>query len=204
MNKLSEEQMLENLNAFYSAIDKHISGDRKDLLIDMYKDLEDNLVTAPASIRKEYHNSFFGGHIAHTLKVIECAQIFDKVWDKFGQNKNYSIEELMFSAINSNLGKVGYKETPQYITNNSDWHIKQGMYFKYNPDLTPMRIADRSLFMLQAYNIKISENEYLAIKLHNGCYEEANLPYYKGSAEFQIKSNIVHVLHQADFTASKL
>ena len=204
MNKLSEEQMLENLKSFYSTISKHVSGDRSDLLIAMYKDLEDNLVTAPASTKKDFHNAFYGGFVDHTLRVVEYAQIFDKVWDRFGQIKNYTIEELIFSAINHDLGKLGYKDQPHYLTNDSDWHVKQGYYFKYNPALTHMRIADRSLFMLQKYGIQVSENEFLAIKLHDGIYEEGNVAYYKAGPEFQIKSNIVHVLHQADFTASKI
>lgn len=204
MNKLSEEQMLENLRKFYSTIQTFIYKPRADALIDMYKDLEDNLVTAPASTKKDYHNAFFGGFIDHTLRVVEYAQIFDKVWDKFGQIKDYSREELIFSAINHDLGKLGYKDQPHYLPNDSDWHVKQGFYFKYNPSLTHMRISDRSLFTLQKYNIQVSENEFLAIKLHDGLYEEANSAYYKASSEFQIKSNIVYVLHQADLTASKI
>lgn len=204
MNKLSEEQMLENLKTFYSTISKHVSGNRGDLLIDMYKDLEDNLVTAPASTKKDFHNAFFGGFIDHTLRVIEYAQIFDKVWDRFGQIKNYTVEELIFSAINHDLGKLGYKDQPHYLPNDSDWHVKQGFYFKYNPSLTHMRVADRSLFMLQKYGIQVSENEFLAIKLHDSLFEDANSAYFKTSPEFQIKSNIVHILHQADFTASKI
>jgi hypothetical protein len=205
INKLSAEQIQENLEKFYSTIDKYISGDRKDQLLDMYKDLEENLVIAPASTKKDYHNAFYGGFVDHTLRVVEYAIIFDKVWDKFGQKKDYSLENLVFSAINHDLGKLGYKDAPHYVPNDSDWHVKQGFYFKYNPQLTHMRIADRSLYMLQKYGIFVEENEYLAVKLHDGMYEEGNVPYYKASnPEFSIKTNLVHVLHQADFTASKL
>ncbi len=204
INRLSAEQIQENLEKFYSTIDKYISEDRKDQLLDMYKDLEENLVIAPASTKKTYHNAFYGGFVDHTLRVIEYAMIFDKVWDRFGQKKDYTQENLVFSAINHDLGKLGYKDFPHYVPNDSDWHVKQGFYFKYNPDLPHMRIADRSLFMLQKYGIQVSENEYLAIKLHDGCYEEANMVYYKASSEFAIKTNLVHILHQADFTASKM
>lgn len=204
MNKLTEEQLLENLNCFYDLIKKHIVSERKDKLLDMYKDLEDNLVFAPASTKKNYHNAFIGGFVDHTIRVTEFAMIFDKVWDKLGQKKDYSHEELVFSAINHDLGKLGYKDEPHYLPNDSDWHVKQGAYFKYNTKLTHMRVADRSLYMLQKYGIEVSENEFLAIKLHDSLFEDANSVYLKTSPEFQIKSNIVHILHQADFTASKI
>ena len=141
INRLSAEQIQENLEKFYSTIDKYISGDRKDRLLDMYKDLEENLIIAPASTKKTYHNAFYGGFVDHTLRVVEYAMIFDKVWDRFGQKKDYTQENLVFSAINHDLGKLGYKDFPHYVPNDSDWHVKQGFYFKYNPDLPHMRIV---------------------------------------------------------------
>lgn len=204
MNILTEEQLLENLNNFYDLIKKHIQSERKDQLLDMYKDLEDNLVTAPASTKKTYHNAFIGGFIDHTMRVVEFSILFDKVWDRLGQNKDYTQEELVFSAINHDLGKMGYKDQPHYLPNDSDWHVKQGFYFKYNSNIPHMRVSDRSLFLLQHYGIKISDTEFLAIKLHDGLYEEANKPYYMTNSEHQIKSNLPYILHQADLTATRM
>jgi hypothetical protein len=68
-----------------------------------------------------------------------------------------------------------------------------------------MRIADRSLFYLQEAGISVNENEFLAIKLHDGLYEEANKAYYMSyGKEFAIKTNLVHVLHQADLMAANI
>jgi hypothetical protein len=130
----------------------------------------------------------------------------DKVWERFGQKKDYTVEELVFSAINHDLGKLGTNEEPFYIPNDSSWHIeKQGAHFKYNGKITHMRIADRSLFYLQQANISVSENEFLAIKLHDGLYEEANKSYYiTYSADSEIKSNLPYILHQADLMASRV
>lgn len=204
MNKLTEEQLLSNLEKFYDIITKGVHYDRKNALLDMYKDLEDNLVVSPASTKKNYHNSFIGGFVEHTIRVVEFAQIFDKVWDRFGQAKDYTHEELIFSAINHDLGKLGYKDIPHYLPNDSDWHVKQGYYFKYNTQIAHMRISDRSLFMLQRYNIPVTENEYLAIKLHDGLYEEANKAYYMSNSDHSIKSNLPYILHQADLTATRI
>jgi hypothetical protein len=68
-----------------------------------------------------------------------------------------------------------------------------------------MRIADRSLYALQEAGIAVNETEFLAIKLHDGLYEEANKPYYiTYSSDFEIKTNLVYILHQADLMASRV
>lgn len=68
-----------------------------------------------------------------------------------------------------------------------------------------MRIADRSLFYLQQAGIAVNEREYLAIKLHDGLYEEGNKAYYVTyNHEFEIKSNLTFILHQADLMASRV
>lgn len=206
MKRLSAEEIQSKLESFYSYIDKYISKERAIKLKALYEDHDEVLMTAPASSKAAHHNCFPGGYLDHVLNVVETSLVVDRVWDKFGQNKDYTIEELVFSAINHDLGKLGTNKQPFYIPNDSDWHIKnQGAYYKINTELTHMRIADRSLYVLQKYGIQVSENEYFAIKLHDGMYEEANKPYFlTHSHEFAIKTNLVHVLHQADFLASKI
>jgi len=206
MKKLSPEQMADNLAKFYSLIDKYISGDRKDKLLEMYKDIEETLATSPASTKISHHNAFAGGYLDHVNRVTEAALVFEKVWDKFGQNKNYTTEELAFSALNHDLGKLGTNDEPVYIPNQSQWHREnQGLMFNYNPAITHMRIAERSLFVLQKYGIQVSENEFLAIRLHDGLYEEANKQYYiTYNKDTELRSNIAYILHQADLMASKI
>jgi len=206
MKKLTEEQILENLQKFYGFIEKYITSDRKDALLEFYKNREVTLAISPASTKLNHHNCFPGGYVDHVNRVIEGALVMDKVWERFGQKKDYTIEELVFSAINHDLGKLGTNEEPFYIPNDSQWHVeKQGAHFKYNTKITHMRIADRSLFYLQQANISVSENEFLAIKLHDGLYEESNKSYYiTYSPDSEIKSNLPYILHQADLMASRV
>ena len=206
MKKLTEEQILENLQKFYGYIDKYITSDRKDSLLEFYKGREVTLAISPASTKLSHHNCFAGGYVDHVNRVIEAALVMDKVWERFGQKKDYTIEELVFSAINHDLGKLGTNEEPFYVPNDSSWHIeKQGAYFKYNSNITHMRIADRSLFYLQQANIPVTENEFLAIKLHDGLYEESNKAYYiTYSSDSELKSNLPYILHQADLMGSRV
>ena len=206
MKQLTPEQIQENLEKFYSYINTYISSDRASKLIKFYKTIEETLATSPASPKLDHHNCFPGGYLDHILRVTESALVVDRVWSKFGQKSDFTTEELVFSALNHDLGKLGTNEQPFYLPNDSQWHIeKQGAYYKYNTNITHMRISDRSLYYLQAAGIPVTENEYLGIKLHDGLYEEGNKSYFITYGEdTQIKSNLIHILHQADFMASRV
>jgi hypothetical protein len=206
MKILTVEEISSNLEKFKQNIKKYISKDRAELLLKFYEKIEINLATSPASSRLSNHNCFAGGYVDHVNRVVEAALVMDKVWDRFGQKKDYTTEELVFSAVNHDLGKLGSGEEAMYIPNDSQWHIdKQGAYYKINPKLIHMRIADRSLYELQSAGISVTQNEFLAIKLHDGLFEESNKPYYiTYSPDTEIKSNLPYVLHQADLMASRV
>jgi hypothetical protein len=206
MKSLTEDEIRSNLERFYELIDKYISSPRKEKLTQFYNSIELTLATSPASSKISHHNCFAGGYVDHVIRVTEAALVFDKVWDRFNQQKDYTTEELVFSAINHDLGKLGTNDQPFYQPNDETWQIeKQGTFYKYNKSIPHMRIADRSLYALQEAGIAVNETEFLAIKLHDGLYEEANKPYYiTYSSDFEIKTNLVYILHQADLMASRV
>jgi hypothetical protein len=207
MNKLSEEQLLSNLERFYDLIDKYLpDSERTKKLKSFYKSIETVLATAPASGKISFHNCFIGGYVDHVIRVVEASLVLDKVWDKFEQKKGYTTEELVFSAINHDLGKLGTEKEPFYIPNTNQWEIeKQGKLFGYNPKVAYIKVPDRSLMVLHQAGIEISENEYLAIKLHDGIYEEANKSYFiQYNDDFKLKNNLVYILHQADFLSATI
>ena len=41
-----------------------------------------------------------------------------------------------------------------------------------------MTVTDRALYLLQHFGIKMSEKEYIGLRLTDGMYEEANKSYY--------------------------
>jgi hypothetical protein len=206
MKKLTIDEIAGNVSKFYEYIEKYITGTRKDDLLKFYKSIEETLATSPASTKEAHHNCFPGGYLDHVLRVTEMALVIDRVWDKFNQKKNYTLEELVFSCLNHDLGKLGTNDEPFYIPNDSEWHIKnQGAHYKYNTKMSHMRISDRSLFDLQKAGISISENEFLTIKLHDGLYEESNKSYYVTySPDTELKTNLPYIVHQADLAASKI
>lgn len=205
--KLTEQQIIDQTNKLFSLIDKYMTdGERKQKLINYYKSIELLLATSPASSNINYHNCFPGGYVDHVIRVIELSLVLNNVWDKFGQVKNYTTEELFFVALNHDLGKLGTTEVPHYIPNTSEWHVKnQGKVYIANPKESYMDTPTRSLYRLQQAGIDMTENEYLGILLHDGLYSESNKAYLMApTPETQLKSNLPHIVHQADLAASKI
>ena len=203
---LSAEQIQDNLAAFYANIEKFISEPRATKLLALYQSQEDNLTLAPASSRASYHNSFPGGYVDHVNRVVDAAIKVTTLWSEMGATINFSIEELVFSAINHDLGKLGRDNQPAYIPNDSEWHIKnQGANYKPNAALPFIPIQDSSLFILQQAGIELTFNEWVAIKTHDGLYDDGNKAYLiSGQNESKLRCSLPLILHQADILAARV
>lgn len=189
---------------FMDTIKTHITGKRQKQLIDFYEKIADRVLTAPASSHSSRHNCFPGGYIDHVNRVVKVALSLYDTWTSLGANvKNYTKEELVFAAINHDLGKVGSMTDDYYIPNDSKWHVERGQIYKINPKLQFMKVPDRSVFLLHENGIAVSENEYLAIKLHDGLYSKGNESYLMaGQPEFALKTDLPILLHHSDHLAT--
>ena len=197
---LNENEIAHNWENLMNVIDVEFTGERKDSLIKMYNFFQDRMMLMPASSFEHYHNCFAGGHVDHVLRVMSCA---DAVYENCS---GYSREELMFAALNHDLGKVGTQELEMYRPNPSDWHRKnQGKIYEINPEIPFMSVPDRSLLLLQEFGIKFTQNEMMGIKLHDGMYDEANKPYFVAfRPESRMRVNLPIILHHADHMASQI
>lgn len=204
---LTAEQIKQNYEHFLGHIETHISSPRKEQLIDMYKSIENVLIFAPASSRASFHNSFDGGYVDHVNRVVTCALDLYNLWQLSGAKVNtFTKEELVFAAINHDLGKLGLNGEPRYIPNDSEWHVKnQGANYKPNAKLPFLPVQDNSLFILQSAGIPTTLNEYIAIKIHDGLYDDGNKAYLiSGQNESKLRSCLPIILHQADMMASRI
>lgn len=204
---LSAEQIQSNYELFKSTIAKHISSPRKEKLLDYYQSIEEYFVLAPASIRESYHNCMPGGYVDHINRVVSAALDQHALWSKYGtSNETYTVEELVFAAINHDLGKLGLQGKPGVLPNDNDWQIKnQGTLYKINNTLTFSTVPDRTLFILQSIGVEVTENEYLAIKLHDGLYDESNKAYLISyQPESRLRTTLPIILHQADMLAARV
>ena len=205
--KLTAEEIEGNWNTFIGYINEHISSPRKEKLLDFYKKFEDRLVLMPAAHKKEYHNSFPGGYIDHVNRVIECSLKVNSVWSEMGVDKTtYTIEELVFSAINHDLGKMGDEEHDSYIPQDDKWRRdKLGEDYKFNEKVPFASVPDRSLFLLQSHGVQYTFNEMITIQTHDGLYDEANKKYlFSYTPGQKPRTSLPYIVHQGDLMAARI
>ena len=206
MKKLNEIQLKENWDKLISLVTENFSGERKTKLLEMYKHFEERMMFAPASGTAHFHNCFIGGYVEHVLHITKISRRLFEMYKEFGAHIDYTEEEVIFAATHHDLGKVGDLENDYYVPNDSKWHIEnQGKYYKRGKELNYMTVTDRAIYLLNHFGLTMSENEYLALRLTDGMYEEANKTYLMQYLdENKVKSNISILLHQADMLASRI
>ena len=205
--KLSAEQIQENWTQFIHNIDSHISSPRKEQLIDFYETYAERIMLMPAAHKKEYHSAFPGGYVDHVNRVVKAALEMSYIWDKFGCDMTtFTTEELVFSAINHDLGKMGDADHESYIPQTDKWRRdKLGEDYMFNKKLAFAAVPDRGLFLLQDNGIKYTFNEMVAIQTHDGLYDTANDKYLKGyMVEQKPRTSLPFILHQADMMAARI
>ena len=204
---LDEKQIADNWLTLIDIINKNFRGERRQNLLAMYESFQDRMMLMPASSFEHFHNCFAGGYVDHIIRVVKFAKEQHEMWQRMGSDcSGYSREELIFAALNHDLGKVGTQELEMYKPNPSEWHRKnQGKIYEINPDIPFMSVPDRSLLLLQEFGIKFTQNEMMGIKLHDGLYDESNKPYFVAfRPESRMRINLPIILHHADHMASQL
>jgi hypothetical protein len=185
MKKYTETELKQNYDKFIAIIKKYFTGERLEKLLFMYSEdeLGGNLMIAPASGNKFYHNAYDGGYIG---KI------------------DFTDEELIFTALHHDLGKLGTKEELHYIPNDSKWHVEnRGDLYKMNDKNSYMTLTDRTFFTLNHYGISYNEKEYFGIKLTDGLFDDENIKYYKTfDISKNLKYKIQYIMHWADYMST--
>ena len=203
---LEAEQIQKNYEKHLKIIETYLSEERVTQVKGMLNHMEEVYIMAPASGKTWYHNAFAGGYVDHVNRVVQYAIEQSRLYEKMGGTLDYTDEQLVFSALFHDLGKIGDGDAPNYIPQTDKWRQdKLSEMYTYNPDLQFMLIPDRSLFILQKFGIKVDQKEFLGIRCHDGVFDKANEAYFFSNVESsRQKTALVSVLHSADFLASKV
>jgi hypothetical protein len=203
---LNEQQLLDNWNIFLDFIKSEIKGERGAKLLQFYEKYDERFILLPASHKPQYHNCFPGGYVEHVNRVINASLDIFEIWTKYGVKPVFTREEVVFSALNHDLGKFGTLEHEAVLPNPSEWHVKnRGEIYTFNTQMDYMTVPDRGLWLLSQISVEVSKNEYLAIKLHDGLYDDANKPYLMSwSPETKLRTSLPFIIHQADLMAARI
>jgi hypothetical protein len=205
--KLTAEQIRNNWIDLEETIKVYISEPRRSQLLDFYNKYQERIIMMPAAHKKEYHNAFPGGYVDHVLRVIDCSLKLHNIWEEMGTDiSTYTKEELVFSALNHDLGKMGDDQHEAYIPQTDQWRRdKLGEDYMFNTKLAFASVPDRSLFLLMSQGIQYTFNEMVAIQTHDGLYDEGNKKYLMSfMPEQKPRTALPLILHQADMMAARI
>lgn len=199
------EKAQEQYEQLLEIIQTEFHEERRDALLKMYEDYRERVMTAPASGKVNFHNAFEGGYIDHILRVIEISRYMHKFYVKMGGWADYTEEELIFSAMHHDLGKLGTLDEPYYVPQTSDWHRKNKMeVYTQNEQRQYMKTCDMTMFILQSYGVAVTQKEMLGMKLTDGLYDEGNKSYLiqYGAGPLPMQTSLHKILHWADHMAA--
>lgn len=148
---------------FSAAIERLKDNKRKEHLMQLFdSEVGTAFFMAPSSSRAEYHNCYAGGLAEHSLEV---AKYMNELAVCLCPGK-YDEDQLTFLALIHDLGKAGDGDEEYYIFNENDWSREnRGIMYELNDKCQRMTISDRTLYLLQKYNVKLTADEILAIRL---------------------------------------
>jgi hypothetical protein len=202
MFNVSEEKIQKDYEKFMEFIN---ADPRSEQLLPMYEMLQDQLTLAPASGKTYFHNAFPGGYLDHVLRVTDTALKIAALYKGMSGEIGFSKQELIFAALHHDLGKLGDpEEGAYYVDQDSDWHRKRGEVYKHNTNLQYFKAPERGLFLLQKFGVQVTKNEWLAIKLSDGIYDEGNKAYMVNFAPYAMKTNLPYIIHWADHISSRV
>jgi hypothetical protein len=204
---LTAEQIQDNWEELISYIDGYITSPRKEKLLEFYNQYSERIMLMPASYKKEFHNAFPGGYVDHILRVVRCALKQYDLWaSEEADMSTFKIEELVFSALNHDIGKIGDQENESYIPQTDQWRKdKLGEDYMFNTKVPFASVPDRGLFLLQSHGIFYTFNEMIAIQTHDGLYDEGNKKYLSAYLpEQRPRTCLPFILHQADLMAARI
>ncbi len=127
---------------------------------------ETSWLTSPASTR--FHLSEEGGLLKHSVGV---AQSLLRFRHEFAPS--LTEESCVMVGLFHDIGKVGMPGAPLYLPNDNEWEVKKGIRYRINPDVVPMGLALRSLYLATKY-LPLSSAESQAIAYHDGQYINDN------------------------------
>lgn len=147
--------------------------ERRDKLCEIFSgEFGKNFMMAPASSKEEYHSSYVGGLFDHTVWVISNIQKL---------NKELSLgldpESAFVAALLHDAGKAMSADLsgPLYVLA-EEWKAKRGQRFDIvkSPYFTT---RDRTLFFIQFFGFRLTQEEFQAIMLNDGYVMEGNRSY---------------------------
>ena len=166
------ERDIERLWGQFESVLGKLEDENIDSFIDKFGQ---RIVETSFSQRLEEPFCGYGGLLEFSLNLAKTARSMSA-----GLNINVINHSVIKAALFCDLGRIGDEYFPRLIEQESDWHKeKLGQYFTWHESASRSTVNDLSLYHLQNAGIKLSYDEWIAIKVAQGGHLEEN-KFYAG------------------------
>ena len=156
---MMNERELTELWTSYTKLAEKIT-DHGDGINRMIGDLAERILMCPAEPRNDSPGCEPGGLIQQAITV---AKGLKRLNDGF--NMGTTTESILLVGLFHEIGKIGNLDEPYFVPEEEGWRRdKLGAFYKPNELLSRMTIPERSLFLLNHYGVKLTEEEFMAIR----------------------------------------
>jgi len=156
---MMNERELTELWTSYAKLAEKIT-DHGDGINRMVGDLAERILMCPAEPRNDSPGCEPGGLIQQAITV---AKGMKKLNDGFSMGT--TTESILLVGLFHEIGKIGNLDEPYFVPEEESWRReKLGAFYKPNERLGRMTIPERSLFLLNHYGVKLTEEEFMAIR----------------------------------------
>jgi hypothetical protein len=169
-----ETRDVESLWKTYQKLSTHIEGPQE-AVHKMLEELGERMIMCSSSLDEEGKGCGPGGFLEVSLSVTSKMRTLSK---SLGLDVPQS--SIILAGLFHGLGSVGDRNRPYLVEQDSDWHKKKGIHYKYNEALPKSLVSHRSLQLLQEFGVTLNFDEWVAIALSSGPHRDENR-FYVGS-----------------------
>ena len=142
--------------ATYKTILSRLEDDNINTLLES---LGERICIAPANSNNKQYGCYPGGIVVTSTKLAKAMQALNEF-----HGNPVDIKSVYKIGLLHDVGRLGTIEADWLLPQDSDWHReKLGNEFKVNFDLPKLTHLQRTLFLLNHFQVKLTEEEFFAL-----------------------------------------
>lgn len=157
MSSLTENEIEENWSKFEGELEK-LDASGLPSFLGLFGQ---RLAECPASAAADLHNSFVGGLLDHSLRVLRNARRVMKFSPQICSE--VSASDITLAALLHDVGKVGSKTEEKFILNTDNYKLQRGWNYQYNPKCPQLPSGTASIALLMESGVTLPASVVEAI-----------------------------------------
>lgn len=126
---------------------------------EMLNKIGDRICLAPANYQKDQWGAYPGGIVVIGIRLAKAMQALNEFHGNI-----CDIKSIYKIGLLHDIGRIGTLEDDWLLAQDSDWHKdKLGHVFKENTELPNLTHLQRTLLLLNQFQIQLQEDEFLAL-----------------------------------------